>query len=74
MVGATAGEESLFQNIEIPEEGIHFNSLVEELERRLILQSLQLAAGNKRRAASLLHLKRTTLVEKLKRMGLENGS
>ena len=32
MVGATAGEESLFQNIEIPEEGIHFNSLVEELE------------------------------------------
>ena len=72
MMGDSQGEETPFQNIEVSEEGIDFNTLISELERRLILQSLQLAGGNKKRAANLLHLKRTTLVEKLKRMGLEN--
>jgi DNA-binding NtrC family response regulator len=57
--------------IDIPDDGIHFNSMVSELEKRLILQSLQVAKGNKKRAASLLHLKRTTFVEKLRRMGME---
>jgi DNA-binding NtrC family response regulator len=70
----STGEEALFQNIEVPEEGLDFNILIGELERRLILQSLQLADGNKKRAAALLNLKRTTLVEKLKRMGLDNES
>ncbi len=74
MVHTIPGEETLFQNIEVPEEGIDFKTLVNELERRLILQSLQIAGGNKKRAASLLNLKRTTLVEKLKRMGLDNGA
>jgi len=32
---------------------------------------LERSQGNRKRAASLLHLKRTTLVEKLKRMGLD---
>ena len=57
--------------IDIPDDGIHFNTMVSELEKRLILQSLQVAKGNKKRAASLLHLKRTTFVEKLRRMGME---
>jgi DNA-binding NtrC family response regulator len=35
------------------------------------MESLQRSGGNRKRAASLLQLKRTTLVEKLKRMGLE---
>ena len=60
-----------FDDIEIPDEGIDFNTVVTELERRLILQSLEKSGGNKKRAASLLQLKRTTLVEKLKRMGLD---
>jgi DNA-binding NtrC family response regulator len=59
--------------IDIPDDGIHFNTMVSELEKRLILQSLQVAKGNKKRAASLLHLKRTTFVEKLRRMGMEPG-
>ena len=58
-----------FDTIEIPDDGIHFNTMISELERKLILQSLQIARGNKKRAASLLHLKRTTFVEKLRRMG-----
>ena len=61
-----------FRSIEIPDDGIHFNTVVSILEKRLILQSLQMAGGNKKRAASLLHLKRTTFVEKLRRMGVES--
>ncbi len=65
-----AGEHQIFRNIEIPDEGIPLNTLVSDLEKRLILQSLHLTGGNKKKAASLLHLKRTTFVEKLKRMGM----
>jgi DNA-binding NtrC family response regulator len=59
------------ESIDIPNDGIHFNTMISDLEKRLILQSLQVAKGNKKRAASLLHLKRTTFVEKLRRMGME---
>ena len=38
------------------------------IERSLIKQSLERTRGNKRQAAKLLNLKRTTLVEKLKRL------
>ena len=63
-----------FQAIEIPDDGIHFNTMISDLEKQLILQSLQAAGGNKKRAASLLHLKRTTFVEKLRRMGMESST
>jgi two-component system response regulator AtoC len=63
-----------FQAIEIPDDGIHFNTMISDLEKQLILQSLQVAGGNKKRAASLLHLKRTTFVEKLRRMGVESSA
>jgi DNA-binding NtrC family response regulator len=60
--------------IDIPDEGVHFNTMISNLEKKLILQSLQVTGGNKKRAASLLHLKRTTFVEKLRRMGMEFDS
>jgi DNA-binding NtrC family response regulator len=72
IAAAPLAAEPAAREIAIPEEGIHFNTVVSELERRLILQSLEKSQGNKKRAASLLHLKRTTLVEKHKRMGLES--
>jgi len=56
--------------IEIPEEGINFQNVVTEMERELILQSLRKTNGNKKLAAKLLNLKRTTLIEKIKRIGL----
>jgi DNA-binding NtrC family response regulator len=56
--------------IEIPEEGINFQNVVTDLERELILQSLRKTNGNKKLAAKLLNLKRTTLIEKIKRIGL----
>jgi DNA-binding NtrC family response regulator len=62
-----------FHSIDIPDDGIHFNTMISDLEKRLILQSLQVARGNKKRAASLLHLKRTTFVEKLRRIGMDSS-
>jgi DNA-binding NtrC family response regulator len=56
--------------IEIPEGGINFQNVVTDMERELILQSLRKTNGNKKLAAKLLNLKRTTLIEKIKRIGL----
>jgi two-component system response regulator AtoC len=72
VVARTQENDEIFSNIDIPEEGVNFNTLISELERRLILQSLHATGGNKKRAASLLQLKRTTFVEKLKRMGMDS--
>ncbi len=49
------------------ENGIDLNSAVTNFEKALILQSLEKANGVKNQAAKLLHLNRTTLVEKIKR-------
>jgi DNA-binding NtrC family response regulator len=56
--------------IYIPDEGVNFNTEVSELERKLILESLKKTNGNKREAAELLQLKRTTLIEKLRRFNM----
>jgi transcriptional regulator with GAF, ATPase, and Fis domain len=53
--------------IEISEEGICLNSAVTEFEKALILQSLEKTKWVKNKAAKLLHLNRTTMVEKIKR-------
>jgi len=52
---------------EIPDEGISLPKLVEAFENSMIQQALKKANGVKSRAAILLGLNRTTLVEKLKR-------
>ncbi len=57
--------------IEISEDGICLNSAVTEFEKALILQSLEKTQWVKNKAAKLLHLNRTTLVEKIKRHRLE---
>ncbi len=54
--------------ISLPEDGLDLECFVANVERELIEQSLSRTGGNKGRAAQLLHMKRTTLVEKLKRM------
>ena len=52
----------------IPEYGIDINSVVENMERNLILKALKKTGGVKNRAAKLLGLNRTTLIEKMKKM------
>jgi DNA-binding NtrC family response regulator len=58
-------------NIELAEEGICLNSAVTEFEKALIVQSLKKTNGVKNKAAKLLQLNRTTLVEKIKRHQLQ---
>jgi DNA-binding NtrC family response regulator len=58
---------------DIPDEGVDFDALVTRVERDLLLQSLAKAGGNKMRAAQLLNMKRTTFVEKLKRLQIDAG-
>jgi sigma-54 specific flagellar transcriptional regulator A len=58
-------------SIALSDDGISLNSAVTEFEKALILQSLEKAKWVKNKAAKLLHLNRTTLVEKIKRYQLE---
>jgi DNA-binding NtrC family response regulator len=50
--------------------GLDFRKAKEDFENSLILQALSLSEGNRNKAAALLGLKRTTLLEMLKRKGL----
>ena len=54
----------------LPEEGIDLQRYLQDLERELIRRSLDRTAGNKHKAAQLLNIKRTTLIEKVKRLQL----
>lgn len=55
--------------LDFPEEGVNFSEVVTQFENHLLEQALLKASGVKNRAAQLLHLNRTTLVEKLKKRG-----
>lgn len=59
------------RKIELGEEGINLKETLEELENRLILDALQRAGGVKNKAAKLLGLNRTTLIEKMKKKQID---
>lgn len=62
---------------EIPGEGFFLNEVVADFEKRLIVQALDQTSWVRNRAAKLLNVNRTTLIEKMKRFGLmqsENGT
>jgi two-component system response regulator AtoC len=54
----------------VTEQGIDLPGTVNEIERQMIAEALALTDGIKARAAALLHLNRTTLVEKMRRLGM----
>src|SRR5258706_273861 len=56
--------------VSLPAGGVNFEALVCSFEEELIQQALDATGWNKNRAATLLGLKRTTLVEKIKAKGL----
>lgn len=58
----------------VPAEGINFASFITEIERDVILQCLRRTGGNKRQAALLLQLSRTTLIDKLHRLGIDQAA
>jgi two-component system, NtrC family, response regulator AtoC len=55
--------------VDFPDEGLDLPAYLSGIERDLIRRSLQRTGGNRNKAAELLRIKRTTLVEKLKRLG-----
>ncbi len=56
--------------ITIPPEGLVLKEVLEELEHHIIDQDLERSGGVKSKAAKLLGLNRTTLVEKLRKRGM----
>lgn len=53
--------------IKLPEQGVDLKRLMEKIELSLIEQALKKTSGNKNRAAQILNIKRTTLIEKIKK-------
>jgi DNA-binding NtrC family response regulator len=56
---------------QVPASGLSFRNVVDDFEANLILQALEQTQWNKNRAAQLLGLNRTTLLEKIKKKGLD---
>ena len=59
--------------IKMPSGGMNLADTISEIEQSLIVQALKSAGGIKAKAAALLGLNRTTLVEKIKRLNSEEG-
>lgn len=66
------GTQSHYFNpaLSIPENGLSLKKVVNDFESTLIQKALDKTGWNKNRAAHLLKLNRTTLVEKIKKMNL----
>lgn len=58
---------------ELPQQGVDLKTILSDIEDSLILQALSRTGGNKNQASKLLSLNRTTLIEKMKKKGLETG-
>jgi DNA-binding NtrC family response regulator len=61
-----ASEFGPLSALDVPESGINFEELMTGIERRLLERALAKSGGNKARAASMLNMKRTTLLSKFK--------
>ena len=58
----------------LPEQGVDLRAHLMVIERSLISQALQRSGGTVAHAARLLSLRRTTLVEKLRKLGMASGA
>jgi DNA-binding NtrC family response regulator len=63
-------ESDALSFVDFPDEGLDLPRYLASVERDLIYRALDRTQGNRNKAADLLRIKRTTLVEKLKRMGV----
>lgn len=55
----------------VSEQGVDLVKTVNEIEKKMICDALALAKGVKAKAAGMLGLNRTTLVEKMRRLGID---
>ena len=58
--------------VSLPESGIDLQNYLRNLERSLICLALERTGGNQNKAAELLNIKRTTFIEKTKRLSLDS--
>jgi sigma-54 dependent transcriptional regulator, flagellar regulatory protein len=58
---------------QLPNEGLDLRAYLADIERNLIEQALQRVNGTVAHAARLLNLRRTTLVERLRKLGITTG-
>lgn len=58
----------------LPKEGVNLRDMVSQIETDMIRQALEAADGVVTRAAEILQMRRTTLVEKIKKYGLSANS
>jgi len=58
------------QTVQLPDRGIDLREHLQTIERSLISQALTRSDGTVAQAARLLNLRRTTLVEKLRKLGM----
>jgi DNA-binding NtrC family response regulator len=65
----TTPEDAIAPFVDFPDSGLDLPAYLATIERELIQRSLERTGGNRNKAAELLRIKRTTLVEKLKRLG-----
>ena len=69
-IGGIIRKDSFLPSLQIPEEGLDLAETVARIEQTLIKQAMDKSSNVKARAASLLKINRTTLVEKIKRYGM----
>jgi sigma-54 specific flagellar transcriptional regulator A len=63
---------SICDAVVLPEDGIDLREYLLNIERQLVTQALERSNGVVAHAARLLNLRRTTLVEKLRKLGIES--
>ncbi|MGB3212369.1 MAG: sigma-54 dependent transcriptional regulator [Desulforhopalus sp.] len=66
-------QQAVVQNDTWENGTVDFNELISDFETQLILKALKLTEGNKKEAARLLNLKRTTLLEKIKKKDIDGS-
>ena len=67
------GDDQADAPVALPELGIDLQQHLHHVEREMIRRALERTGGNKHRAAQMLHIKRTTLVEKARRLQLSQS-
>ncbi|AJF06007.1 sigma-54-dependent transcriptional regulator [Geoalkalibacter subterraneus] len=71
-IGEASGTDSVLASApRVTESGVNMPEIIGNIERTMIQEALELSNGVKARAANLLSINRTTLVEKIKRLKIE---
>jgi len=70
-IGGVSRQGDRVPSLHVPEEGLDLTGTIAHIEQILIRQALEKSHHVKARAAALLNINRTTLVEKIRRYGMK---